>query len=158
MTVGAAVAALVLAGAPAGFREAPALEPAASFLAGKPVGVWCGVTRLGERYPIGYARSGGDAVFVMPSLVCAPLERLRADVPVPSDDAGYALSVLLHEAAHARGIADERAADCAALAHEAEVGIRFFGLRGKRAYLRSMMATARRSHDGADARYGGSCG
>jgi hypothetical protein len=43
---------------PAGFREAPALEPAASYVAGKPVQVWCGVTRIGDVYESGYADSG----------------------------------------------------------------------------------------------------
>src|SRR3954465_3873522 len=105
---------------PAGFREAPALEPAASWVAGKPVQVWCGVTRLGDVYEGGYTdRVGGSNIFLTPSLVCDPLEKKLARQTVTSTSFGRALQTLVHESEHAKGVGDESQAECSSLAAEA---------------------------------------
>lgn len=146
----AAVALLV----PGSFREATALEPAASYVAGKPVKVWCGVTRIGDVYEGGYTDSvGGNNIFLSPTLYCAPLEKLLSHRFVMSRDAGPAVLALVHEGIHARGVADESVTDCAALKATAQVGILFFGLRGRRRYLRDMMAEAWAQHRARPAAY-----
>jgi hypothetical protein len=70
-----------------------------------------------------------------------------------SRDAGPAIETLAHEAEHAKGVGDESEAECAALKVTAEVGIRFFGLRGQRRFLRDMLTVAWRQHRALPAAY-----
>lgn len=65
---------------------------------------------------------------------------------------GVGLFVLAHEAAHARGIMDEVAADCDALPRVAGLARRFYRLKGDG--LRRAVLAARAFHDGG---YGGTC-
>lgn len=157
MVLAAWAAAAVVAVAP-GFREAPALASAASFVAGRPVTVWCGATRVGATYVAGYTPApGSSVVYLAESRVCQPLLRKLAGDLSPSYEFGPALQTLVHEAIHATGEAKESVAECESLKRTAEVGIRFFGLRGQRRYLRDMMSATLRNHRVLPAAYVSDC-
>lgn len=131
-----------------GFTEAPRLEPAASFVAGKHVAVYCGDTStLSDDEPMGMADVAGSRIFLHDSFVCVPLLYLRVKAAdIGPEDFGRALHTLVHESLHVRGVTDESATDCAALRQDASAGILFFGLRGRRLFLRDMMRAAWQAH------------
>src|SRR4051812_46498439 len=117
-----ALTVIVLA-APVGFREAPKLEPAASYVAGKPVQVLCAVDQaawdayLAAQYGAGTSNIGGATV-VGSSLVsvdpkvCRYLEgNIRKPASQPLLQLGAAMQILVHESLHARGEADEARTD-----------------------------------------------
>lgn len=130
-----------------GFYEAKVLEPAASFVARKPVRVWCASTDAAwvkyaaEYLPTHGLTYPGSSVIRLDWTICTIMrEQLRyANQP----DASLAPSVetLTHEAIHARGEADEGVTDCAAVHEMARVAVVYFGVKpGWR--LRSLMAAA----------------
>src|SRR5262245_58604727 len=103
-----ALAALMLA--PAGFaaagaREAPALEPAASWVAGKPVRVYCDQS-LALTTETGMAVVGGSDVRLAP-IVCADLRATLAGRWTAAVGPSASLLTLAHEAEHAQGHALE---------------------------------------------------
>lgn len=110
--------ALVL-GAYPGTHEEPRLEAAASYVAGKPVSVWCADSREawtalvvpfgGSPNANGFSFVGGtEAYFSVP--VCDEL------LEWPRTSLGRGVLTLSHEATHLRGVRDESATECAALA------------------------------------------
>lgn len=152
----ATLAAVVALGLPAGFVEAPGLEPAASFAAGKPVTVACAAsmydwrdftTARGSKItPEGTASSvGGDVAFLDPD-VCYRLTRALRKPPIDAAVFAEYLTVLVHESEHLRGLRDESETDCAALAVLPQVAHRFFHYRFHRAPLRTLMRYAWESH------------
>lgn len=127
---------------PAGFYESLRLEPAASFVAGKPVKVWCANSQAdwvqygGRDESFGLAIPGGNIVNLAP-VVC---RYLRAKIITPNG-LGASLLVLTHESIHARGETDEGVTDCAAVHEMPRVAVKFFKVRpGKQ--LRAVMANA----------------
>src|SRR5438876_2651285 len=96
-----------LAGAapPAGVREAPKLEPAASWVAGKAVKVWCDPS-LDEARGEEFALVGGDE-FRLDMITCSLLHARLAGKSTPPALLVEALRILAHQAAHAGGIQDE---------------------------------------------------
>jgi hypothetical protein len=115
---------------PAGFREAPKLEPAASYVAGKPVSVYCG--KLPSRGVVdgdGLAVIGGDRIYIS-SFGCYLLEHRAADPGFDLNDAvAHYLLTLAHEAIHTTGEADESVTDCTALKYLPGMATRFFAFK-----------------------------
>lgn len=124
-------AALVLVGtaaadvAPAGFKESPRLEAAASFVAGKPVTAWCASTTgafaaaaasaTGNPATAGFVQAVGAAQAFFPPRVCATIVAYLNKRKVEEYDLAAWLLTLAHEATHLRGVSDESETDCAAL-------------------------------------------
>lgn len=137
--------------APAGFYEAWVLEPAASFVARKPITVWCAKTTASWRRYLtatsgttseahGLAVPGSDRMH-LDFAACSPLKAAwrgeRVYVPTLSD----VLAILTHEAIHLRGEVDEGVTDCAAMHEVPGVAVRFFHVAaGKK--LRALMKEA----------------
>lgn len=145
-----ALAGLVLAGsalAEPGFYEAKRLEPAASFVAGKPVQVWCALDETawhvfapaGTEH--GLATPGGAAMY-LDTPGCPPLRRaLVRSTDVHQPMLAATIAILTHEAIHLRGESDEGVTECAAMHEMPRVAVRFFTVRpGKQ--LRALMADA----------------
>ncbi|MDE2098614.1 MAG: hypothetical protein KGL39_15275 [Patescibacteria group bacterium] len=171
------------------------LDTAASYVAGHAVTVWCetdwaawlsmeqqnGVSEAG-----GFTHIGTPVVYVAPD-VCEELHALIDRRDVGSFFAADAVLTLAHEAVHQRGVADEGAADCAALSLVKDVATTFFGIpktvpqryielatrrvAGKRVrvptlktrqiinpYLVQLQQDAQLWHDAKPAAYRGSCG
>lgn len=165
------IATAAIAGTPSGFYEAKVLEPAASFVAGKPVVVYCAQTEAGWRAfldatgragidatgsgVVGSAVVGSSELQLAPE-VCAWLRlALRQQLPAT---VGVAASIqaFTHEAIHDRGERDEGVTDCAAMHEMPRVAARFFRFpAGKR--LRSLMAVAWRWHARVPAVYRSVC-
>lgn len=150
-------AAAASAAAPTGFYESFKLEPAASFVAGKPVKVWCATSQYqwqqygGDSEEYGLTRPGSGEVKLAPD-VC---RYLKAKVVTPSGF-GASLLVLTHEAIHARGEPDEGVTDCAAVHEMPRVAVRFFRVKvGKQ--LRAVMANAWHYRAGETAAYRSVC-
>lgn len=137
----ALVAAAALAVLP-GFREAPSLEPAASYVAGKPVLVYVGGA-YGEG---GHAYPGSSEVYIDETTFAA-LRAALAHRTFYEDYVAASLLVLAHEAVHASGVADESQTECAALARLPGMASRFFGFRTWRA-RHDLMDLAWGSHRG----------
>lgn len=156
VAVCAAVAASTVAAAPAGFYEAVRLDPAASFVAGKPASIYCAAT-MAAYYEAGVAATGrpsqgtagfstiGGSQSFLSTWVCSYLNRWLAHKPVTRYHLAVSIEVLAHEAELERGIADESLADCAALAAMPQVVRRFFPLRGIYT-LHGLMADAWAAH------------
>lgn len=158
----AAVAAVALTAAaqaapPAGFYESFKLEPAASFVAGKPVKVWCATSQYDW---LQYGAKGGEQGLTTPGsseVKIAPdvCRYLRA-AKVNPDGFGASLLVLVHESIHARGERDEGITDCSAVHEMPRVAVRFFRVKaGKQ--LRAVMANAWRYRSGEPAAYRSTC-
>jgi hypothetical protein len=138
--------------APASFYEARALEPAAAYVAGKPVTVWCAVTEsawhaetrsrglFGD--PYGFAKTGGSEFSLKPDL-CAILARAASGSVSTIDLQSLAPSIqtLTHESIHLRGVRDEGETDCRAIHEMPRVAVRFFHVKPGR-QLRALMAAA----------------
>jgi hypothetical protein len=158
-----ALAALVLvsatsasASAPAGFNEAVKLEPAASFVAAKPVTVYCANSEYtweqygGTSTEHGLATPGSSEIKIDPD-GCRYLRTALNMHKIP-DGFGAALLVLVHESIHARGETDEGITDCDAVREMPRVAVKFFGVKaGKQ--LRAVMANAWRYRGGESAAY-----
>lgn len=154
--------------APAGFHRAMRLEPAASWVAGKSVRVWCATSKAaftagaaGESITTtdatGFADSvGGTNAYLVP-LGCAALTAWLNHRHV--EDYTFAASALLlaHEATHLRGVADEGATDCAALAKLPAMIRRFFPIKGHGIDLATLMMYAKDAHQREPDAYQGDC-
>ena len=164
----ALVAAAVLSGAPPNFTEAKVLEPAASYVAGKPVSVYCARTDLDLReyaqsayglaanFELGFAVVGSDSIYLGQS-VCWPLLDFLKHRKVTYAEVASALQALVHEAIHARGERDEGVTECDAMHETPRVAVRFFKLKpGKR--LRAFMAEAWSAYDALQPQYQTVCG
>lgn len=150
-------------------RVSSRLEPAASYVAGKPVTVLCGTDATGWRalqdeylrradgtidQALGFAAVPGNVIYLSPQ-TCLSLEGHDRGVEAPFVRFSIALRVLVHEAIHSRGELDEAVTDCLAFRQMAAIGIRFFGYRARSKALHDMMAEAARARRlvGADQRY-----
>lgn len=141
VVVGCAVAQPAVAAAPTGFTSAPRLAPAASFVAGKPIAVYCAKTQYDWQQYGATSREKGLAVPGSSEIKLAPdvCRYLRA--PKVQDGFAGSLLVLVHEAIHARGTKDEGVTDCAAVHEMPRVAVKFFSVKaGKQ--LRAVMADA----------------
>lgn len=147
--VAVALAFSLQAAAEDGLRRTPALEPAASAIAGKPVRVLCATSLVAWNHlvavtfhrpeiPAGvgvpsigaFAAAGGSTMYVGTS--CADLVGLlRGKLPNP-EIAGPLLLTVAHEAEHLRGVTDESEADCTALRGLAAWMITQFHVRNRR--------------------------
>ncbi len=172
-----AVAVAVLAGvlasaaaaqvdAPEGFRSSVRLAPIASDVARKPMAVYCArddgsweTLMESVDAPIdstGYAPYDEDAVYLAPE-ECRRLEGWLRGKNVPTlTGFGFSTLTLTHEATHARGVDDEGATDCAALAVMPRVLRVHFKVR-KPATLKAVMAAAWRKHKLSGPAYQGNC-
>ena len=133
-------------------REAPALEPAASWAAGKPIKVIC-APLVADSHENGSAVPRSSYITVDGQYLCPALLRRLAGRTADVgwlDDAMFALA---HEAEHARGFADETAADCAALKVLPVMASRFFGYRLRSRELHDLMAVAWDSHNSGPPEY-----
>jgi hypothetical protein len=143
-------AAVVVLAVPPGFTEAKGLEPAASFVAKKPVAVYCARTTLAwQRLVAANAApdgaigltlpaAGGDAIALVRA-ACDNLEQQLQLLGPAAAQLAPSLQALTHEAIHARGDADEGRTDCAAVHEAPGLATRFFKIRaGKQ--LRALMA------------------
>lgn len=130
--------------APAGNWPEPKLDAVASQVAGKQVAVWCEENwgdwiHAGDSvsedwsYVDGFTFIGRPTVYLAPS-VCETLHalvRLPGAGDVGLYHAALAIHVLVHEAVHQRGIANEGDTDCTALALLGDVAVRHFGFTAK---------------------------
>jgi len=137
------------AAAPAGFSLSPRLAPAASFVAGKPVKVWCASSQYNwEQFLAATGRAGieangsaipGSSEIKLSPTVCQNLRLQLAGKPVRYIALGPSILGLVHEAIHDRGESNEGVTDCAAVHEMPRVAVRFFHVKaGKR--LRAVMA------------------
>jgi hypothetical protein len=146
---------------PAGFVETVRLEPAASFVARRPVVVNCATT---HEVWLAYAASfgfNGDSVGItipgssetaLSDAMCRSLQvvnRTRAPRLYPL---AAAVETLVHESIHMRGERDEGVTDCAAMHEMPRVAVRFFRVRPGR-QLRALMANAWQIHAAKPAPY-----
>lgn len=138
----ALVFANVAAATPAGFYKSVVLAPAASFVAGKPITVYCANSAYdwqqygATTHEFGLAVPGSSEIKLAPD-VC---RYLRATIVNPNGF-GSSLLVLVHESIHARGEKDEGVTDCAAVHEMPRVAVKFFRVKaGKQ--LRDVMANA----------------
>jgi hypothetical protein len=129
---------------PPGFAEAPPPARAASYIAGRPVQVWCAVDLaawrardLGRAGALGYAIPAYGQTFLRPS-VCEALLR----PPSAALSFGSALLVLVHEATHLTGLLDEYKTQCVARKRLAETAIRFYGFKPYTTRIRLLVARA----------------
>ncbi|MGZ4357298.1 MAG: hypothetical protein ACXVRU_10850 [Gaiellaceae bacterium] len=142
-----------VAGPPPGFYEAKALEPAASFVAGKPAHVYCASNHSiwwtfangnGTPDAIALTRAGTDRSEFEP-LMCSTLRAQLKRQPVTIYTLAASLRVLVHESIHERGVVTEGEAECSAMHEMPGVAVRFFGVTaGKQ--VRALMAQAWKSH------------
>lgn len=154
------------ADAPAGFREATSLEPAASFVAGKPVAVYCAASApafadavIALNAPLAelgaFASVGGESAYLAPR-ACGPLTAVLHRRPAEPFDVADAMLALVHEATHLRGSADESETDCAALRLLPAVASRFFGFKTWRS-RHDLMADAWNAHNAKPRAYTTAC-
>lgn len=137
------------AGAPAGFWTNTRLSKPASWVAGKPVTVYCARTQAAidatvdpsyntEGQPIqGSTVPGGDEIDLSP-LTCAYLDAWLNGRRVVLYNFAVAVETLAHEGELASGISDETTADCKAIPRIPRLVTRFFPLR-KRETLHDLM-------------------
>lgn len=151
----AVLAAAAILAAPQGFYEARVLEPAASFVAGKPAAVYCATNDgawaafLGGRYGganVNGITTPGSSESRFAPTVCSWL-RVRLRLPAAAAGTPFVASALafVHEAIHQRGSVDEGATECSAMHELPGVLVRYYGVKpGKQ--LRALMAAAWRWH------------
>lgn len=159
------VALLVLVAAPVasagGFYESRVLEPAASYVAKKPVKVWCAKTTAAWRAwsvavdltdgANGSAAVGGTAMHLSHA-ACPSLRGAAIGIPQYSPTLSATIGGLTHEAIHLRGERDEGVTDCAAMHEMPRVAVLFFGIKPGR-QLRELMADAWDYHRSQSAQY-----
>lgn len=118
----------------------PKLDAVASQIAGKPVAVWCEDNwgdwiHAGDSISEDWSYVNGFTFIDRPTVYLAPsvCETLHALVRLPGTGdvglyhAALAIHVLVHEAVHQRGIANEGETDCTALALLRDVAVQHFG-------------------------------
>lgn len=146
-------AALVAAptAAAGGFYEAKVLEPTASYVAKKPIAVWCATsTEAWKAYEIatygvpgtehGSTPFGGSAIY-LDTEECPPLRQFLRAMSVYVPTLAATIEILTHESIHARGVRDEGVTDCDAMHEMPGVAVRFFRVKPG-AQLRALMAAA----------------
>lgn len=152
---------LVLAGAASAEavppRESFRLEPVASWLAGKPVAVYCGGVYVGNGVEAdgSVPAVGADSMNVTVA-ICRHLEGwFHGRTPLAGDFADGLLTIA-HEAMHLRGIANEHDADCAALPKIPTMLRVFFHMRN--VFRRTELAQdAQVLHDAMPPAYSAAC-
>jgi hypothetical protein len=129
---------------PPGFIEAPVLERVASYIAGRPVEVWCAnnlrawrATAPGRAGAPGYAIPAYGQAFLRPNACKTLIRPPSAALPF-----GSALLVLVHEATHLTGLVDEYKTECLARKRLAEAAIRFYGFKPHTMRIRLLVARA----------------
>lgn len=164
--VAALLTAAVIAAAPPGFYESRVLEPAASYVAGKPATVYCAATvgdwrTYAEREASTLAANGltyvGSSESALAASVCAPLRQELRHKHVKTAVLADAMLALTHEAVHQSGVRDESETDCHALALLPTVAHRFFGFAYHRGPLRALVAAAWKAHREKPAVFRSSC-
>jgi hypothetical protein len=147
----AALVAAPTAAAADGFYEARVLEPAASYVAGKPIEVWCATSvSAWHSYEIatygvvgsehGSAPFGGSVIY-LDTEECPPLRQQLSAGGVYVPTLAATVEIITHESIHARGERNEGVTDCDAMHEMPGVAVRFFHVRaGKQ--LRALMAAA----------------
>lgn len=163
----ALVAAATLFVAPPGFTEAKVLEPAASYVAGKPVHVYCARTDLDLReytqqmyggnpgYEVGLALPGQNAALLGQSQ-CYPLIDQLHKRKDDRYDLAESILTLVHESVHLRGVTDEGQTECSAMHEMPRVAVKFFHVKpGKQ--LRALMSDAWSAHRAKPAVYQSVC-
>lgn len=138
------LAALVLAapasaatGPPSGFYEARVLEPAASFVAGKPAHVYCAVTdddwreyaKANTTPDVGGLTLVGSDQSELAPMICHSLRARLNRRPARADDFAASLLILVHESIHQRGVADEGQTECTAIHEMPRVAVKFFHVK-----------------------------
>jgi hypothetical protein len=138
-----------------GFHEAKPLEPAASFVAGKPAIVWCANSEsswrafLTDRYSSGAStdvQGSADIAqgkFWLSPIVCKTLgfAAISAQDAIHYPSLAPSVAVLTHESIHLRGETDEGVTDCDAMHEMPRLAVKFFHVTaGKK--LRALMAAA----------------
>lgn len=136
--------------APPGFWESARLTPAASFVAGKPVKVYCASTQAAINATVSSTATsvlgatpviGGDQIYLAP-IVCAYLNAwLNGKRIANLYGVAGALETIAHEAELAAGVNDETTATCLGLKAMPQMVMRFFPLR-KRESLHNLMGDA----------------
>lgn len=159
--VAAVVCGTATAAAPAGFWTNGKLAPAASWVAGKQVTVYCASTVdalkstvVGEAIPdLQGTAIAGDSVINLSPLTCSYLDAWMNGKKVKNlyGVAGSMLT-LAHEAEHAKGMSDETDTDCAALHALPRMVAKFMPLR-QRETLHDLMFDAWRGHSTKSAAY-----
>lgn len=147
---------LVPSASAAGFYEAKRLEPAASFIARKPVTVWCAnnpaawsawlaanndlaLDVIGATYP-------GTSETHFSPILCANLVLQLTDGGEGYTALAPSIKTLTHESILMRGETDEGTTDCDAMHEMPGVAVRFFKVKaGKQ--LRTLMAAAWAWHE-----------
>ena len=138
----------------------PQLAPAASYVAQRPITVMCETTQREWRR---YTRRGTLAFFnprtpnrvYLSPYICTQLLLIVRGVEVDQFDYVLAIHALVHEGVHALGVRDEGETDCRALALNADVAVRFFGLVGEEVPF--FQELARQIHDEAPPPYNVAC-
>lgn len=150
LAVGASAAGQRLAGAE-GFYRARVLEPAAGYVAGKPVEVWCAAATSGWRAFVtaklgagtlanGWTVAGTSSIYLSAD-VCPPLRGALRGEPQYVPALAATIEAITHEAIHDRGELDEGVTDCDAMHEMPGVAVRFFHVKPGRP-LRALMVAA----------------
>lgn len=139
------------------------LEQPASYVAGKPVVVYCAKTRAAWReltisvgaQPAadGFVDAVGGATVNLRDDVCLTLLRRMNRKVVTLPQLANPLLTLVHESAHLRGLSNEGETDCDALSRIPDVGGRFFCVQN----TRLLSAWALNAHRHKPPEYQGSC-
>jgi hypothetical protein len=134
-------------GAASGFYEARVLEPAASYVARKPVKVWCATTaaawqRLAvDRSDVHGLTAPGTASTHLDTTVCGNLRARLLGGGLDNPSLAPSIEVLTHESIHMRGESNEGITDCAAVHEMPRVAVVYFSVKPG-AQLRALMAAA----------------
>lgn len=143
------VLALVPSASAAGFYEAKRLEPAAAFVARKPVTVWCAnntaawsswlAANNDSTADVNGATYPGTAETHLGPTVCSNLALQLSQGGEAYPSLGPSINTLTHESIHMRGETDEGITACDAMHEMPGVAVRFFNVKaGKQ--LRGLMA------------------
>lgn len=141
-----AVLAVAPAAAAGGFVRAKPLETAASYVAKKPVKVWCAKTQtawnsfMAARFDAAETHGWTPYAGANQTYIDAEGCEILTDAKYETlGRIGVAAEILTHESIHMRGEADEGVTDCDAMHEVPGVAVRFFGIKaGKQ--LRALMA------------------
>lgn len=145
-----AVVAAAGAETPAGFWQSTRLAPPVSFVAGKPVNVYCAKTQATINQTVSADATnilgatptiGGNEVYLAP-IACAYLNAwLNGKRVANLYGVAAAMETLAHEAELARGVNDETSATCLGLRAMPKMVTKFFPLK-KRESLHDLMNDA----------------
>lgn len=152
--VAALLAAAVIAAAPPGFYESRVLEPAASFVAGKPAHIYCALTlpRWTSYVASSDVPEGANALTIpgraesrIEWSICRDLRQALKRRKVDDYDFVSAALILVHESIHMRGVRDEGKTECEAIHELPRTLVRYFHVKPGR-QLRGLMALAWDAH------------